>query len=645
MKKILSAVLSAAMLFSGAALISTGSVSANTRDALVAEYEDSTVQLWFEHAREKVVDTDTEPSGMKDYTVYMAKNEIEDAQFVLAAESDMEGLTASCTDFTDEAGNVIPSRIFKEYYIYAGVDGQKTPDAIPPLDDGEFSLAANKAQAFLIKLTTTPDTPAGDYHSVLSVYNAAGEEIKRAAVSVHVWDFVIPEDPGIDTAIYLDTNMIARYYKNNDSTYMMYYNYLLENRICAFNIPYNPATAKGIEFLKNDRITAFRVGDFSYNGGYVDSMLKRVNAKLSEDKTLFDKHWFYVFDEPSRPEQFDGIITECAHIKEVFPGARVTVPLHTNSAYVVNDTEKKDAIEVLMENLNLWCPMTYAYVDQYDMDAYAAAGGKLALRNLNPSNNVGGVDWDMLYGTFEERLDARKLQTGEDIKEWFYVCATMGGTSGANLLIDDDGVDPEMIFWQAKQNDVEGFLYYYANFWVTGDAINDVFIPVGGLGLYLYGDGVVMYPGPCFGIEEPVGSLRIEGMRDGIEIYAMLSMYEDAVGYDEMQKIISKVSTNILLFTEDKDLLIATKRELGDKLEKALHGEIDPPAPQIVKGDANGDGSVDMNDILIIKRAIAGLSSLPDERRSAVDVNGDGKVNAGDILLIKRHIAGLLDFD
>lgn len=643
MKKIISAVLSAAMLFSGAVLISTGSVSANTRDALVAEYEDSAVQLWFEHAREKVVDTDTEPSGMRDYTVYMAKNEIEDAQFVLAAESDMEGLTASCTDFTDEAGNVIPSRIFKEYYIYAGVDGQKTPDAIPPLDDGEFSLSANKAQAFLIKLTTTPDTPAGDYHSVLSIYNAAGEEIKRAAVSVHVWDITIPEDPGIDTAIYLDSNMLARHYDSSNGIYEMYYNYLLENRICAFNIPYHPASAKGIELLRNDRVTSFRVGDYTYNGAYSDSTLKQIHRKLSNEEELFNKHWFYIFDEPSRPEQFDNIVTECVHTKEVFPGAVVTVPLHSNSAYVVNDTEKKDAIGVLMEHLNLWCPMTYAYVDQYDMDAYAAAGGKLALRNLNPTNNVGGVDWDMLYGTFEERLDARKLQTGENIKEWFYVCATMGGTSGANLLIDDDGVDPEMIFWQAKQNDVEGFLYYYANFWVTGDAINDVFIPVGGQGLHLYGDGVVMYPGPCFGIEEPVGSLRIEGMRDGIEIYAMLSMYEDAVGYDEMQKIISKVSTNILLFTEDKDLLIATKRELGDKLEKALHCEIDPPEPQIVKGDVNGDGKVSGGDILLIKRAVAGMMELSEDQFAAADVNGDGKVNGGDILLVKRHIAGLME--
>lgn len=63
---------------------------------------------------------------------------------------------------------------------------------------------------------------------------------------------------------------------------------------------------------------------------------------------------------------------------------------------------------------------------------------------------------------------------------------------------------------------------------------------------------------------------------------------------------------------------------------------------QLMPGDVDRSGTVTVADVLIIKRAIAGLLELTPEQRAAADVNGDGRVNAGDILLIKRHIAGLI---
>ena len=42
----------------------------------IAENEDSTLDLWFEHSFKKVLTHDTTPSDMDTYSVYMAKNEI-----------------------------------------------------------------------------------------------------------------------------------------------------------------------------------------------------------------------------------------------------------------------------------------------------------------------------------------------------------------------------------------------------------------------------------------------------------------------------------------------------------------------------------------------------------------------------------------
>jgi hypothetical protein len=61
---------------------------------------------------------------------------------------------------------------------------------------------------------------------------------------------------------------------------------------------------------------------------------------------------------------------------------------------------------------------------------------------------------------------------------------------------------------------------------------------------------------------------------------------------------------------------------------------------EIVVGDANGDGSVDMKDSLAMRQYCAGAEPVSEK---AADINCDGKVNAKDLLLIKRCNAELED--
>ena len=61
---------------------------------------------------------------------------------------------------------------------------------------------------------------------------------------------------------------------------------------------------------------------------------------------------------------------------------------------------------------------------------------------------------------------------------------------------------------------------------------------------------------------------------------------------------------------------------------------------QVIKGDANGDGSISLLDVLVVKRHILGIETLTGEKFQAADINGDGKVDLLDCLKIKRHILG-----
>lgn len=43
------------------------------------------------------------------------------------------------------------------------------------------------------------------------------------------------------------------------------------------------------------------------------------------------------------------------------------------------------------------------------------------------------------------------------------------------------------------------------------------------------GDGYLVYPGDVYGIDGPVGSIRLESIRDGLEEYEMLADLENAM--------------------------------------------------------------------------------------------------------------------
>ena len=63
-------------------------------------------------------------------------------------------------------------------------------------------------------------------------------------------------------------------------------------------------------------------------------------------------------------------------------------------------------------------------------------------------------------------------------------------------------------------------------------------------------------------------------------------------------------------------------------------------AASSVRGDVNGDGKLNIMDILLAQRSILGLGKLAEEIARA-DLNGNGKVDILDVLLMQKKILGL----
>lgn len=61
------------------------------------------------------------------------------------------------------------------------------------------------------------------------------------------------------------------------------------------------------------------------------------------------------------------------------------------------------------------------------------------------------------------------------------------------------------------------------------------------------------------------------------------------------------------------------------------------------KGDANGDGSVDILDVIAVNRTILGKERMTDEQVQAVDCNGNNVPDSTDSLILLKYIVGLID--
>ncbi|MDE5885342.1 MAG: dockerin type I repeat-containing protein [Oscillospiraceae bacterium] len=79
-----------------------------------------------------------------------------------------------------------------------------------------------------------------------------------------------------------------------------------------------------------------------------------------------------------------------------------------------------------------------------------------------------------------------------------------------------------------------------------------------------------------------------------------------------------------------------------------IHAEKNPIQSDMAKGDVNGDGEVNIADVILINRVYVGLEEISKEQQEAGDIDKSGKLNLTDSMLILWYIVGLensLDLD
>ncbi|MBQ8475116.1 MAG: DUF4091 domain-containing protein [Clostridia bacterium] len=490
-----------------------------------AEYEDESLSLWFEHSFKKVMTSDTTHSGMDTYSVYMAKNEKENAQFILYSDETKSGLSASVTSFTDGKGNTIDATLNYQAYITLsnvntlGHIGATEENSI--IRNGEqpdplirfariktFQLNAGKSQAFYISLETTEDTPSGWYSAQLDITNADGQIIKTATVYAYVWDFVIDDAPSLKTAFYLDNNTAY------SGSYAAFYEYLIDNKLNPMDVPGTLNSSN--PYVTDERVQAIRVASTGggYNKVYMDntaaysgyaSMYADLSS-MAEWEEIKDKFYFYTVDEAMSYEHqynintgtlgstIDDVNARADLVRSYWPDASTVVPYHENHPYPYvyyeapissySTSAIKDGLQEMLDedSVNIWCPQIYAFTPSYETDAAGYNGAnagtaKVATLSGTISGAIrhgeSGFLWEKVYGDARDRMLSSVIinnaKSNINHELWGYCAGWNKSYTYANHLIESSGIQTKMLFWQLYQNDATGYLYYATNNWDNRD--------------------------------------------------------------------------------------------------------------------------------------------------------------------------------
>lgn len=530
-----------------------------------AEAEDEALELWFDHAFAKTPRGETASSGRDTYKLYMGKNEKEDCQFFLSSAEE-KTFSVRVSDFTSESGAALQTSLFYQYYFTMPFEGQEqdVPDAIPPVTDGQtFTLAADTSQGFVLQAETQADTPAGEYTAELEVFGPQGEQIKKATVFLHVWDFVLSDDSACRTAMWIEAARLPN--GGNEETYKLYYDYLLDNRVNAYDLPYALGDEHVDEYLNDARVNSFNILGFKVNleSGYTETNLKKrmsdAYEKLSSNDDWFEKGYFYLVDEPNPSEiqKLGWIATYGEWLEECYPGYRQMSPFFTDQWY--NNERTQDWIEYLRPYINIWVPKTLAYTTLREYGSIAGA------QCLYQEGQEGALD--AAFGSYPERI--ADMVENDGAEAWWYV-TSQPTDPYITLNTTEPGVAYRVLFWQQKMNGVSGFLYWSVNYW-EGDGWNNREAEWTA-GQYTYGNGQLVYPGAKVGQAGPVGSLRLEAVRDGIEDYQMFAMIEQKIGADAAEEFIRRTTTHVAVWNADNDHFASERVMLGNRLEALLAG-------------------------------------------------------------------------
>ena len=527
---------------SDTSVTSSGSITlSGSGNAPSVEVVAGDVDIWSAPGTEKVLQDKLtgydDIKGDAKIELYTAKGEYEGQHLILTSKTKpVTGIDVSVSNLTHESNSTVKFpkeniEVFFEKYVEVkkiyennGATTGKYPDALIPMKNiveyGENKMEAGTNQGLYVRFNVPKDQLAGKYTGNLTL-NYAGLS-KTIPVTLEVANLTISEETHARS--YFISEWQYRL-GELDSTQAMLEKYIqagLEYRISPAGVVIdktfddegiNYYVETAAKYMKDPRCTHVALPQKSKTQTVVvngESLTASAPDPVIMEKILdafikksFEDNFDYVsklgshlVDEP----QLNNALTRTKVATTIFKNTLKKVADKLEAESHSNATLKAKLVNSVR---NVRAIITASYADEYAdyIDTWCPT-----------------VDY---YNT-----ESQRAKYADQEEKWWYTCISPRAPY-PTYHTEDTLLSARTLSWMQAEYDVVGNLFWatnvYANY--TGsyyENIDDFYEGDASRFSQVNGDGYLFYPGKPYGVDGPIGSLRLEAIRDGIEEYEVL---------------------------------------------------------------------------------------------------------------------------
>ena len=460
----------------------------------------------------------------------MAKGELEGSQIIISANEDtvfdFESADLVCGENKIAKENV---EIFVQKYITVQVNYDagsnlppaNYPDALVPMESikaaKENVVLKGENQGFYIRVKTTIDQPIGTYTGNLAL--KIGDKTQAIPVSVTVDDVTVSEVNHLKSTFLNGWSFFEGELDTSQEMFDAYNDALLEYRLCGNNLfdsanhsedvstpeKLNAWVEKAYEYMQNPMCSTvnmpYKMSGWSLNQTLMKQVLQAiVDKSIETNYNMFEKLIWYggAIDEP----RGNGIMDEAYNVSMQFTEAKQDFA----DKFAVSKTDiPTEFKEELVQGIRAIPNIVTEYYDE-----------KLA------SAGVTFCPLFQYYNSESLRDDYEGL--GD---RWWYGCVQPKAPY-PTYHIDDTWLSARVLSWMQAEYNVVGNLYWATDLYARYDpskgylSIDEYYEGVATRLNGANGEGFLFYPGKKYGVTGPLGSMRLEAIRDGMEEYEIL---------------------------------------------------------------------------------------------------------------------------
>ncbi len=571
MKKILNSVVIMMLLVLSLTACSKGESKTTTKTV------DPDCLVWTTNGLEKIMRDDVYEREFSNLlSIELSQNEVEGGQIIITPRNSykVNSFTITVEDLKDSNGNVISKDnidIYLEKYIEVknkmsyNVDSHAGffPDAILPFDKAvEYNenTVNGVNQGIYITVTTTKDTVPGLYSGKCNLV-IDGKDF-MVPMSVKVYNFAISDETHSQSLFAIwQQDLIYGELDGSNEMYAAYYEFLAEHRISASNplssywgqFKLEDYIEEAKRISKDPRVSTYAIPQMNsttqtMDYGYLKSFILGVVRESEKNAEILDKAVYYFGAYIDEPEYTHTYALAHRIFNEINAMEEEVISELESTGFFDDKSDEETAIikEKIRKIPNI---LTASYT--------------------NTANNPEGVVFEFgectycpLFNEYDGYNDAAKMDNltlYQKLKEvngsvWWYGC---NGPCYPYPCyhIDDSLIGARILGTMMYNYKVDGNLYWEVNAYSQSNTIGYGDI-VRSANPYddaarncpswpTNGEGFLLYPGVDYGIFGPVGSLRLEAIRDGNEDYEyyyllntltseLSEYYQDEISTDDM---------------------------------------------------------------------------------------------------------------